>query len=80
MSNTYSNTNQTKNNTAHLNHNEIQQLKVIISALRDNLEFARIEKANEIEKALNASKAEIAQLHGTIYALREQIEAGSAKS
>ena len=61
-------------------HNEIQQLKATVAALRDNLEIARIDKENEIEKAVNRSNVEIAQLHATICALREQIEALSVKT
>jgi len=58
-------------------HNESQQLRDTIAALRTSLEKLAQEKADAVAAATTALHAEIAQLHETIRAMREVLEAKS---
>jgi len=53
---------------------EVRQLQNMISALRDELEKARITEDERLRKALSAADGENMQLRTTIVALRDEIE------
>jgi hypothetical protein len=53
---------------------EVRQLQNMISALRDELEKARITEDERMRGALSAADAENMQLRTTIVALRDEIE------
>ncbi|MEE2897444.1 MAG: hypothetical protein VX815_03155 [Gemmatimonadota bacterium] len=53
---------------------ENRHLKDTIVALRDEMETARAERADEVQRAAAHADAEVGQLHETISALRSELE------